>query len=355
MILDLPQLLAPIPGDVPAGVDLRVDPAAGDVYYRMKDARSVARAAERAADTDAEAGRPDEWRILLDLSQDVLASRTKDLEIAAWLTEAALRLHGFAGLRDGFALMDGLVESFWDTLHSVDTETVADKVAPLLGLNGAEGDGTLIQPIRLTPITTPAGGAGLWLFMAARRGGPGAADAQRRVDEALRATDAATFVAVDRDVRGAQEAFAALTARLDALCGPDAPPSANIRNVLEEVADKIKEIAGPAIAAALAASTAVADAPAAASVPGGPAPAAAPAVPAAIQDRDDALQQLSRIALFFQRSEPNSPTGYVLETLARRARLPLADLLKELVPDETTRRGLMTAAGIGAPPDGTSS
>lgn len=346
MILDLAQLLAPIPGDVPAGVDLRSDAAGGDTYYRMKDARSTARAAERAADAESEpASRPTEWRLLLDLAQDALATRTKDLEIAAWLTEATLRLHGFAGLRDGFALMNGLVDQYWDGLFSVDTETVADKVAPLVGLNGATGDGTLIQPIRLTPLTTPGDGAGLWHFVAARRGGPGAAAAQQQVDQALRATDAGTFMAVAHDLRDALATYGTLIERLDQVCGADAPPSANIRNTLAEALDMLVEVAGPALTSAPATAPAVA---AAVAGEGQPAAAAPAPPPSAFQDREDALHQLSRIATFFQEMEPNSPTGFVLETLVRRARLPLAELMRELLPDDTTRQALLHMAGIGA-------
>ncbi len=345
MILNLPQLLEPISGNAPCGADLRSDPAT-DLYYRMKDARSTARAAERAADAEAgQASRPAEWRVLIDLAQDALTTRTKDLEIAAWLTEAALRLHGFAGLHDCFALIDGLVERHWDGLFSVDSETVEDKVAPLAGLNGVGQDGTLIQPIRMTPLTVPSDGAGLWHFMAARRGGTGGDAAQRIVDQALRATDSATFSAVAHDLRGAIAAFAAMTARLDAVCGNDSPPSGNISATLEAAMEVLTEVAGSSLTQADPAA-----APPAPAAPGAAAPGAAAGQPApepgALRTRDDALRELGRIAQFFRETEPNSPTAYALDTLVRRARLPLADLVRELIPDETARQLFLTTAGI---------
>ena len=45
--LDIEQLLAPIEGDKPAGVDLREDVSPTSDYYQVKDARSAVRAAER--------------------------------------------------------------------------------------------------------------------------------------------------------------------------------------------------------------------------------------------------------------------------------------------------------------------
>ena len=54
--LDIEQLLAPIEGDNPAGVDLREDVSPTSDYYQVKDARSAARAAERSLDADDEPG-----------------------------------------------------------------------------------------------------------------------------------------------------------------------------------------------------------------------------------------------------------------------------------------------------------
>ena len=45
---DLGALLTPISAEAPAGSDLRQDYSADSLYYRLRDARSEARAAERA-------------------------------------------------------------------------------------------------------------------------------------------------------------------------------------------------------------------------------------------------------------------------------------------------------------------
>ena len=158
MILDVEALLAPIPGALPAGPDLRDNDSGGGDYYRIKDARSTARITERQADAEAERGSlAPEWRLIFDQAQTVLASQSKDLEVACWLTEASLRMHGFAGLRSAFAVLAGLVERYWSDLHSIDAEDMAAKVAPLAGLNGTSAEGALIQPLRLAPLTSAHG------------------------------------------------------------------------------------------------------------------------------------------------------------------------------------------------------
>ena len=44
------------------------------------------------------------------LTKDVLTTKTKDLQLAAWLT-AFLQQQGFGGLKDGLSLCFGLIDS----------------------------------------------------------------------------------------------------------------------------------------------------------------------------------------------------------------------------------------------------
>src|SRR3954464_1127293 len=104
---DLEALLAPIPGDAPQGTDIREDFSATSPYNRLRDARSEARDAERAQDAGDQDTRDPAplWRTVRDLALKTLAETTKDLEVAAWLTEALVRSHGLAGLAAAAQLM----------------------------------------------------------------------------------------------------------------------------------------------------------------------------------------------------------------------------------------------------------
>src|ERR1700692_687787 len=115
---DLEVLLAPIPGDAPQGIDIREDYSATSPYNRLRDARSEARDAERGQDAgDQDARDPTPlWRTVRDGALKTLAETTKDLEVAAWLTEALVRSHGLVGLGAGAQLMAGLAEQYWDGL-----------------------------------------------------------------------------------------------------------------------------------------------------------------------------------------------------------------------------------------------
>lgn len=341
------RCVEPIPGDRPAGADIREEPGGQDLYYRLKDARSAARLAERTLDPEEAMRVPPEWKEVRDGAREALADHTKDVEIVCWLVEAELRLDGLAGLAAALAVSQALVERFWDGLHGVDTETVADKVAPFAGLNGSGAEGVLIQPLRFVALVpgAPFFEAGLWAY-----GRDDDAALREAAAAAGREAMAAHLAAAD----AARRAFAALNAALDERCGIDAPPSSNIRNILDDIAAAIRDLGGLGEgegAGEDAASTgtsvmpddAAADAPAA---------AAAPAEPRPLETREDAFRQLMEVADFFRRTEPHSPLSFAIETLVRRGRMPFPELLEELMPDNQARQLFLTAAGIRPQSDG---
>src|SRR5262249_38729729 len=142
----------PVPGENPAGVDLRADTGPGSAYHAVRDARFANRAAERQMLADPAATPPD-WKPVLRGGAALLAEKSKDLEITAYVIEALVRLHGFAGLRAGFRLARELVERFWERLYPLpDEDGMETRLAPLTGLNGQDGEGTLVSPILCVPL-----------------------------------------------------------------------------------------------------------------------------------------------------------------------------------------------------------
>jgi len=107
------DILNPIPGDNPGGKDLRYAP----VYDKIKEARredddlnqGVWKLERKVADHNA----------VIKLAQEAIATQSKDLQLAAWLTESLIKTQGFPGLYDGLTLCRSLVEKFWETLYPV--------------------------------------------------------------------------------------------------------------------------------------------------------------------------------------------------------------------------------------------
>ncbi|HYD51214.1 MAG TPA: type VI secretion system ImpA family N-terminal domain-containing protein, partial [Gemmatimonadaceae bacterium] len=123
---ELESLLAPLATPHPGGVELRYDP----LYDRIKEAR---REDDGLAQGDWQTERKTaDWPAVVRLATDALATKSKDLQIAAWLTEAKLRREGLAGLHQGLILLRELVDRFWDHLYpEIDEGDAELRAAPL--------------------------------------------------------------------------------------------------------------------------------------------------------------------------------------------------------------------------------
>src|SRR4051812_31998021 len=107
-VLDVEPLLVPIPGENPSGENLAYEAA----YDQLREARRTEDASLQG-DWQRRVKTAD-WDQVVDLGSRLLATKTKDLQIAAWVTEGLVRRHRFAGLRDGFRLLRELQEKFWE-------------------------------------------------------------------------------------------------------------------------------------------------------------------------------------------------------------------------------------------------
>src|SRR5919198_3115941 len=105
------DLLNPVAGSSAGGENLRYSP----IYDKIKEARRE--------DDDAPLGdwqyqrKLADWPLVIKLASETIATKSKDLQLAAWLTEALLRKEGVAGLKEGLDLIRGLIENFWDGLY----------------------------------------------------------------------------------------------------------------------------------------------------------------------------------------------------------------------------------------------
>jgi type VI secretion system protein ImpA len=360
-VLDFARLLAPIPGDKPTGSDLRTDTSAVSDYYAIRDARKGASDAERRIDKGDETAEPPDWRPVMERATQVLAEKTKDLEITAYLIESLVRLRGFPGIRDGYRLARELVERFWDGLYpKLEEGEVHERFSHILYLNGLEGPGTLIVPVRKIAMTaqTSVGTFNLTHHQQARSLAQ-LADAklrQKRIDEgaitlekiqkAVAETPAKFYADLVEDMTQSAEEFRGFCGSLSERSGYD-PPSSDLLGVIDSYLDVVKDLARDKLPKAKA----PAPAPAAASAQEGPeAQTAAPAVNGSvIKNRDDALERLRKIADYFREHEPQSVIPYALEQVANWGKMSLPELLSELIPEEGPRKNVFKQVGIKPP------
>jgi type VI secretion system protein ImpA len=138
------DFLDPISGDQPAGTDLRWTAE----WDRIKEARR--------ADDELESGKwakkerkIADWRLVEELASGLLRNRSKDLQLALWLTEAGMKRRGFPGLRDGLRITRELMVRYWDIgLYPPMEDGPEDRAGPFEWLNNK-----LVDSITAIPIT----------------------------------------------------------------------------------------------------------------------------------------------------------------------------------------------------------
>jgi type VI secretion system protein ImpA len=362
--IDIDSLLQPVSESAPAGADLRADVAPTSIYFRLKDARSSARAAERRAETEGgTSGLLPEWQTILTLAPKALTENSKDLEVVAWFIEGLVRADGFAGLRDGLHLARGLVEQYWDSFFSlVDEDGLATRLAPLAGLNGAGNQGTLIQPLRMVPVAKPGDGSLLAVYhydqaralanvadaaQRARREAAGEVPMERFM-AAVNESGGEFYIGLLEDIDGGLAELTLLGTALQERGGRDAPSTSDLAKVLSSIRDTVATFAADLVTRALAARAAAAES-GQGTAGAGAAAAGNAGAGGPLRGREDALRTLQQVAEYFRKNEPHSPISMSLDDLVRRAKLPFAELLAELLPDTNAWRTVLTSAGIKPP------
>lgn len=364
-IINLSDFLAPISEENPAGLDIRNDPSPTSNYYQIKDARNAARAAERNSLFDGSSDEAsDNWKKIIELAPKILKEDAKDLEVASWYTEALIRRYGFQGLRDGFSLIRGLIENFWQDLHpEPDEDGIETRVASLTGLNGEGAEGVLIPPIRNTAITdnVDPGPFTIWQYRQA-------ADAQKVSEDDLREKKIAQlgfsiaeietavakssdqyYIDLRDDLCTALEEYRKVRDMLDEHCGiHEAPPSSNIINALEDTLSSVRHLAKLKLPDDTAEQTSAeepeeSEGEMASTVTNNSVEAAISGV---IRSRDDAFKQLNQIAEFFRKTEPHSPVSYAIERAIKWGDMPLSELMKELISESSSRESYSSLTGV---------
>ncbi len=358
-ILNLAELLSPIAGDLPTGRDLRLDLSSLSSYQTIKMARYAARDAEKNNLYSESSNDADEhWRKILTLAPKVLREESKDLEVATWLTEALVRRHGFAGLRDALQLIDGLISQFWDHLYPMpDEDGIETRVGPFAGLNGTSNEGVLIAPIRRIPLTqgyTP-GPFAYYQYQQAldiERSENDSARASKienlgftftAIEQAVIETDINFFIDSLEDMAVIVDCCRQIEKQLDNLCGTDDAPSTRaIIAIVEECQAAINHIAEKKM---LAAATAASELEKNAAETSSDAPTIKKAAADntsnttanALVSREAAFKQLLEISRFLRKTEPHSPVSYMLEKAVRWGNMSLEDLIDELITDPSSR------------------
>ena len=367
-IVDIEPFLQPITEDNPAGSDLRAQNDAD--FATVKAARRKIVSLTKAArfDQSLEGDLSDQWKIIRKLAPSILKKKSKDLEVAAWFAESLLKLDGFPGIRDGFAIIGQLVENFWDNLYPTpDEDGLETRIYPIISLNGEEGTGTLVLPLKNTTMMPDS--ETLLSFTSLTR----IRSILKLDDPSERESRLAELGINPQILQGSIDVISSETARelvgilehtltnwkkigqlIDQKCEEAGSsislPMSGVNGSLEEVEELYRQILHNQLNAEPAQTKSAAPDDNAAELASANVSVSNAGVSSPAQSREDAIKQLHTIAGYFRSTEPHSPIAGIIERAAQWAQLPLPQLLAELIPDAGARMhySLMTGIEIGA-------
>lgn len=341
-LFDIAKLLDPISTESPSGENLRYEGAYDDIKEaRREDDHVLDRGVWKMAMKKAE------WGNVEKLCVDLLQKRTKDLQVAAWLMEAWLRLYGVPGLRDGLRLLAALSSDFWDTVYPLADEGDLDfRVAPFEWANDK-----LPVIVKLVPITHPEGESSrpyCWADWesACRPARPDSSGnlkesqvTQAKFQQSVLLTTAKDFTDLLATIDAALLATSRLTAVLDEKCGSYSPSLGQLTSTLTSMRGLVFSVlnqrpapqpedidaegqeAGMEVDPNLQGTEEAQE--------------SGPFAAGPIRSRAEAYRRLSEAADYLARTEPHSPTPYLVRRAILWGGMKLEDLLPELVRNST--------------------
>jgi type VI secretion system protein ImpA len=325
------DLLNPIPGDNPSGVYVRHDTKLL-LYDKIKEAR---RQDDELAQGDWQHERKlADYPLEAKLAQEALATKTKDLQLAAWLTEALLHTEGFAGLQQGLTLCIGLISNFWDTLYPpIEDSDLELRAGPL------EFVGTGLEiALKNRPLTTS--GCDWFKYKESRAVGyedPSKSDKERKArdqkiaegklaaeafDKAFAETPKVFYFQAEKDLDGCLAALKNLDEICDERFGNSGPSLGKLKSALEEVRHTVHALLekkretepDPVEVTASAEGVPSASGTAAAAVPVAGAPGITISVLTSSEpaERREAIATVARVAALLRQQDPHNPAPYLM-------------------------------------------
>lgn len=330
------ELLEPISDSQPAGGDLSFSPELDAIAQARKfDDPSLDQGEWVTELKEAD------WPFVVDRCAHLLKTASKDLRLGVWLTEAGARVHQLRGLGEGYLLLAGLCEQYWERgLYPQAEDGDNDQRIGNLGWILARTP-ALVREIGLTE----NGDYSTIDFEEARkRASSGDEALQNRTPrladmETAKRNNSAQFASAFRaDAQFCIEALEQLERVADARLGNDSPGFSAARDAVKSMLHAM-----PAAANAPEAVQQEVDQPEDAGIAPAPAPTGRPGV---IGNRAQAVAQLRAVAEFFRRSEPHSPASYFADKAAAAAEQDLHTWLRSVVKDQASLAHIEELLGV---------
>jgi type VI secretion system protein ImpA len=364
MAIDLAPLLAPLDGASLCGEDMLFSSDFDEIQH-----------ARRFDDPSLDQGewvteiKEANWGFVIERCTELLTKRTKDLRVAAWLTEALAIKQGISGLTQGYTLLNGLCAQYWEKVHPLaegeDTEYRLGNVTWLVGRTAQ-----LLREMPLTQASSGSFSAIDWevasnVAQAIKRDPDHADEIARgkpsfdQIDAGKRATPVPFYRALLADLTAFEAAMLALEKELDERAADAAPSFRQVKDSYAFVYGLAERFARDVGVSAEAPSGTAAQPQSTQAIERAeptfktPISQGTPMVSTArhsgvIQSRADAVAQLRAVAQFLRATEPHSPAAYLADKAAEWADMPLHQWLAAVVKDDGSLAHLRELLGVKA-------
>lgn len=342
------QLLTPISTTSPCGTDLSFS----DDFDIINQARLFDDPSLAQGEWVTEIKEAD-WRLVGQKCATLLRDQSKDLRLAIWLTEAAAKTDHLRGLSEGFQLLAGLLDQFWDSgLYPLAEDGDNDqRIGNLRWILG--NTPKLVREMALTEGSDTA-----YSTLDFERARKQDAVLKRNSNDGTRVSGSVMLADMETarkknsprfcaaftvDAKACIDALLQLEKAADARLGEDSPSFAKAKDALETM---LHVMPTPAIPAAATTPNATSLAPHGGTSPQETVPQVHAVGPSGIHTRAQALEQLRLVAQFFRRTEPHSPVSYFADKAADAGEQSLHIWLRSVVKDTGTMAHIEELLGI---------
>ncbi len=344
-LIDVESLLADLSPDAPCGEDLSYDPAYGAMDRILTEGMSEG-IIEGAVSDEEERG--PNWRDLRTTCLE-LFGRTKDLRVALHLTLALMMEEGMTGLRDGLAVVQGLILRHWDHVHPQldpdDDNDPLERTNILSSLSpppGAYMDPMMFRKrVRSVPLCNSRAGRFSFQNVEAVQGGEAAAEAEggpandlALIDAAFTDTPAEDLTATAQAVADAIECVTGIEDALTERIGADR--SLQFGGLRDETLGRIAACLDGYLAKRGLGVETSAEPVDDEVEPGGGGGSAAPvgaALSGDIRSPQDVLTAFGKICQYYENHEPSSPVPLLIHRAERLVSKSFLDIVRDLSPE----------------------
>jgi type VI secretion system protein ImpA len=182
-----------------------------------------------------------DWAAIQRTTEEILSTSSKDLLVAARLTESLTRQHGLAGLAEGMEMLRRLVDEAWDRLHPAIEDGDAEvRAAPFNWLGEGDRGARFPVTVRSVPLVMLGSQGFGWLDW--KRGQEGRGGDAEAFDQAVQHWSRKACFDAAEVAQQASDKCAALVASLNDRLGEAAPSMEGLAEAIDDCLGLIRHI-----------------------------------------------------------------------------------------------------------------